>query len=148
MPSIMRNINVIGRCYAMFRTEKQSDEELKASYHSYIYAIYLHQGMTQEQLAGHLCLNKSTVARGVAHLEALGYVERRPSESDKRVFLLYPTPKMTEIFPQVRSITKEWNRWITQELTEDELNSFCEILEKLSARAREITGNKEDKNPQ
>ena len=145
MLSFMKNINVVGRCYAMFRTEKQPDAELKASHHSYIYAIHYHPGMTQEQLAEHLCLNKSTVARGVANLEAMGYVERRPQEADKRVFLLYPTPKMEEILPHVQSITRAWNEFMTEDLSESELTAFCATLEKLAARARQITGNREEK---
>jgi len=145
MPSIMRNIHIISRCCAMFRMEKLRNDDLKASHYSYVYAISLHPGMTQDQLARHLCLNKSTVARGLAYLEEVGYVERRPSETDKRVFLLYPTQKMLDVLPEVRSITRDWNSSITEDLSEDELNAFCNTLEKLALRAREITENREEK---
>ena len=145
MPSIMRNVHVIGRCHAMFRMEKMPDEELKPCHHSYIYAISHRPGMTQDQLARHLCLNKSTIARGLAHLESVGYVERRPSESDKRVFLLYPTKKMLDKLPEVRGITREWNALISEDLSEEELTAFCATLEKLAARARSLTGNEEEK---
>lgn len=145
MPSIMRNLQVISRCFSAFRVEKLSDQELNASHQSYIYAISLHPGMTQDQLARHLCLNKSTVARGLAHLESSGYVERRPSETDKRVFLLYPTSKMLDTLPEVRGITREWNSFITEELTEEEIAAFSATLEKLAARARILTDNGEEK---
>ena len=145
MPSIMRNLQVISRCFSAFRVEKLSDQELNASHQSYIYAISLHPGMTQDQLARHLCLNKSTVARGLAHLESAGYVERRPSETDKRVFLLYPTTKMLDTLPEVRGITREWNSFITEELTEEEITAFSATLEKLAARARLLTDNGEEK---
>ena len=145
MPSIMRNLNIISRCFSMFRMEKMSDNELNANHQSYIYAISLRPGMTQDQLARHLCLNKSTIARGVAHLESIGYVERRPSETDKRVFLLFPTQKMLDMLPEVREISREWNTFITEELSEEELDVFCSTLKKLANRARLLTGNEEEK---
>jgi DNA-binding MarR family transcriptional regulator len=145
MPSIMRNLQVISRCFSIFRVEKLSDEELNASHQSYIYAISLRPGMTQDQLARHLCLNKSTITRGLAHLESAGYVERRPSETDKRVFLLFPTQKMLDTLPEVREITREWNSFITEELSEEEIAAFSATLEKLATRARLLTDNGEEK---
>ena len=64
------------------------------------------RGLSQEELARYICTNKSTVTRHVTQLEENGYVERRPSESDRRVMRVYPTERMQALLPAVRRITE------------------------------------------
>ena len=136
MSSIMRSVNIISRCGAMYRTDKMKSHELAACHHSYVLAIYHNPGISQEQLARHICINKSNVTRALATLEEQGYVERRHSETDKRVTLVYPTGKMLEIYPKVRKIATEWNDYLSADLTEEERALFQKTLEKISARAQ------------
>ena len=93
MPTLMRQINVISRCGGRFRTEKLKEFGLCAPHHSYILNICNHPGISQEQLAEHICVDKSNVTRQLAYLENEGYVERKQSETDRRVTLVYPTEK-------------------------------------------------------
>lgn len=136
MPSIMRSINIISRCGTMYRADKLQGSELSACHHMYVLAICRHPGISQEQLARHICLNKSNVARSLASLEEHGFVERRQSESDKRVTLVYPTEKMLAIHPTVKEIASEWNAYLSADLTEEERTLFQKTLEKISARAQ------------
>ena len=85
MPTIMRQINVISRCEGLYRTDKLRGAELGACHHSYVLAVCRTPGISQEELARSICINKSNVTRHLAYLEEHGYVERRQSESDRRV---------------------------------------------------------------
>ena len=137
MATIMRKMNIISRCEAMYRTEKSS-EHLPGIYHSYIFAICRNPGITQDGLSKHLCKNKSNVTRHLAFLETNGYVERKVSEKDKREMLVFPTRKMLDILPEVRSITKEWNKKLAEGIPEEELEIFHSILDKMLAKSKEI----------
>lgn len=139
MPAIMRKMNVISRCGGLYRTEKLPNTELGACHHSFVLCICNHPGMSQEQIARHLCLNKSTVARSLSHLEKYGYVTRAVSDTDKRVTQVFPTEKMLESFPKVRAITREWNELLSQDLSEEEMTLFWDILNRMEARAKELT---------
>lgn len=141
MPAIMRKMNVITRCGGQYRTERLKNDELGARHHSFVLAICNHPGMSQDQLAHHLCLNKSTVARGLNYLEEKGYVTRTPSETDRRVLLVDPTEKMQEVYPEVRRITREWNERLSEGIDADELALFFDVLGRMEKRAKELTGN-------
>ena len=141
MPAIMRKMNVIARCGGQYRTAQLKNDELGSRHHSFVLAICNHPGMSQDQLAHHLCLNKSTVTRALNHLEEKGYVTRTPSETDRRVLLVNPTEKMQAVYPEVRRITGEWNERLSEGVNADELALFFDILGRMEKRAKELTGN-------
>lgn len=140
MPAIMRSMNVIARCAAIYRTQQMNLDGLLGIHHSYILAITNNPGMSQDRLAKHLCLNKSSVTRHLSCLEKEGYVIRRPSEADKRETLVYPTEKMREIYPEVLRITREWNSLVSEGFTAEELECFNRLIEKMLGRSLNLIG--------
>ena len=72
MATIMRKMNVISRCEGIYRTQ-QSKDNLPGIYHSYVFAITGNPGLSQDKLAKHMCINKSSVTRHLACLEKEGY---------------------------------------------------------------------------
>lgn len=143
MPSIMRCINVISRCASMYRAEKMQSSDFSACQHAYILTICNRPGISQEQLARHIPLNKSNVTRTLAVLEARGYVERRQSETDKRMILVYPTQKMLDVYPTVKAIADDWNEYLVKDLSEEEKILFKRTLRKITRRAAEYVDGKE-----
>jgi DNA-binding MarR family transcriptional regulator len=75
------------------------------------------------------------VARQVAVLEEDGFVQRLPSEADKRVMELYPTRKTLELLPQISEILMCWENCLTQDLTEEEKENLSTLMRKMSLRA-------------
>ena len=136
MPSFTKNINVISRCAHAYRSDCFESSGLGASQYFYILLICSHPGMSQEQIAKHLYLNKSSVTRAIASLEENGFAERRASEEDKRVTKVFPTKKATDILPAVRASARAWNDFLLEELDEAEKIAFLETLEKVTARAK------------
>ncbi len=143
MPSVMRRMNNIARCQAIYRGDAM-EGDLSACDHSFVLAICRHPGSTQEQLAAMLCLNKSTVARRLGQLEEKGYLERRTDPRDRRAMLVYPTEKMMEVHPRVVEIAREWNRRLTEGIDESDMERFWELLSQMEARAKALVGNRED----
>ena len=137
MATIMRKMNVISRCESIYRTQESSDL-LAGIYHSYVFAICNNPGLSQDKLAKHLCINKSSVTRHLSCLERDGYVERVSSKEDKRETLVYPTQKMLDILPEVTSITKEWNSLVAEGISDEELELFHKILDRMLEKSIEI----------
>lgn len=136
MLMFMRRINLLSRCEGLYRTDQLPDAGLRPIHHSMVLTICRTPGISQEELAAKVCLNKSTITRQLAPLEEKGYVQRKQSESDKRVTLVYPTQKMIDILPEVRRITKEWNEYLTEGFSEEELAQFSAMLDKITERAQ------------
>ena len=139
MPRIMRRMNIISRCQALYRAERIAGE-LQPCHHAFVLSISREPGRSQEQIARELCLNKSTVARAIAQLEERGFVKRAEIAEDKRRTAVYPTEKMLAALPLVRAVALEWNEQIAGEVGEAEMAVFESVLEKLEKSARALVG--------
>lgn len=135
MPKLNYSIIAISRCNSQFRSEKMAAFGLKSCHTSYILHICHNPGISQDQLAQRIYINKSNVARQAAFLEEAGYITRTPSPSDKRIMELYPTEKAIELLPQIRQILVEWETMLTEGLSQEEIETVSHILDKLRDRA-------------
>ena len=128
-------IQAIYRCGAQFRGEKMTPYGLKPFHTSYIRHICRNPGISQEGLAQRIFVNKSNVARQVSFLEEKGYIRREPSPDDKRIMQLYPTEQALALFDPIGDILKEWDGILTQDLTEEEIETVSRVLIKMKHRA-------------
>lgn len=135
MPSLMRYINIISRCGAVWRGDKLKGTDIGPLHTGYIMTVCRHPGISQDKLAKRLCISKSNVTRTLATLEVAGYVERRQSENDKRVTEVYPTDRAREALPQVQEAVRSWNSYITEGFSEDEREMFASMLARMAERA-------------
>lgn len=136
MPKVMKSMNIISRCQALFRAEQITEGEPEPCYFAPLFVIVRSPGLSQEQIARELCFNKSTVARAISRLEEEGYAERRVSSLDKRVLLVYPTERAAEIMPRVREITRAWNQKLTEGISDERMAVFASVLSELENNAR------------
>ncbi len=135
MPSLMRYINIVSRCGAIWRSDKFEGTELGEQHAPYILTICRRPGISQDALARHLFINKSNVTRSLSYLESHGFVTREHSTEDRRSILVYPTEKAYDILPQVREIIRGWNAYITEGFTEEEMEMYMSMTERLASRA-------------
>lgn len=135
MSQIIRDITEITRCGTQYRTEALAPMALKACHASYLSEICANPGISQDQLAQRICINKSNVARQVAILEENGFVSRQPCTADKRVMKLYPTEKTLEMLPQIQQIMNCWESCLTHDLTQEEMDTLSALLARMKSRA-------------
>ena len=77
MSQIIKDMTEITRCGVDYRTEMLAPLGLKACHASYLLEICGEPGISQDQLAQRLYINKSNVARQVAILEENGLSHRK-----------------------------------------------------------------------
>lgn len=135
MPQIIKDITEIARCGAQFRNDNLAELDLKGCHASYLLEICRNPGISQDTLARRICINKSNIARQLVVLEEGGFVRRQPSQEDKRAMELYPTEKTLELLPRIRQILGRWSRYLTQDLTEEEVEVLSRVLTSMKARA-------------
>ena len=139
----MKMLNNISRSQSVYRHSRISASDLNSGHYSFILAICREPGRSQEELARELCLNKSTVARALTSLETNGYILRTPLPNDKRQFSVYPTEKMLGVLPEVRKASAEWRDLLSEEISENDMQIFYSVLERMEERARTIIENQE-----
>ena len=111
---LMRNINTISRCAALYRDAHLADCGLSGWQAPYIPEICAAPGITQDQLA------------------------RRRSESDRRAVEVYPTQKAEETLSAVRAVYRSWREKLFYDLTSEERDRLESLLERLARRAEDI----------
>lgn len=147
MPSLMRYINIISRCGLLWRGDKLRGTGLKPGQAPYILTLCHTPGLSQEQIARRIYIDKSNVTRHLGTLEREGFVERKQSETDRRVTLVYPTQKAYDIYPYVRQITREWNEYLTDGWTDEEIETLKSLLDRVSERAAAYAQRELDDDP-
>lgn len=135
MSTIMRKVNILSRSEGVYRADKLDNPELKSWHHSYILAICNNPGLSQDELAKHISVNKCNITRNLSYLEENGYVIRKLSEKDRRVYNVFPSQKMLDIYPKIKEITMDWNRYIAEALTDEEFEQFQSLLDRLTEKA-------------
>ena len=141
MSRFMKMLNNISRSQAVYRHGRIPAEDLQSSHYAFLLAICREPGRSQEDLARELCVNKSTVARNINYLEECGYVSRTPL--DKRQFSVFPTEKALGILPQIRAASAEWMALLSEGISQDELDTFNSVLQRMQERARQIIEQQE-----
>ena len=135
MPQIMKDITEITRVSVQYRTDSFAPLGLKACHGSYLQEICARPGISQEQLAESICINKSNVARQAAALEEGGFIKRCCCDKDKRIMRLYPTEKTLALLPEIDRIMLSWQERLTQDLSEEEQQLLEAMLLKMRSRA-------------
>lgn len=135
MYTITTHMNNLIRCMNQYRTELLAPMALKSCHASYLLEICACPGISQEQLARRIYINKSNVARQLAILEENGYVTRRPGEEDRRVMRVYPTEKAQAALPRIQEIMGNWEEAVAMGLTAAEREKLSDLLEDMTRRA-------------
>lgn len=139
MYPFMRQLSITYRCAMRYREHHLLDTGLAGCQTQYLIALYNKPGMTQEELARFLNVNKSSVARQLPALEAKGYVMREPDPDDKRVFRVYPTEKAMELQERMYDVLEAWSTYLTQGFSDDERKTLSRLMGRIAYRAESYT---------
>ena len=143
MAKFMKMLNNISRSQAIYRRRRVAAEDLQSGHYAFVLTICHQPGRSQEELARELCINKSTVARNLNYLEEHGYIKRDALPLDRRQFSVRPSEKMLAILPEVAAASEEWMAQLSEGISDEELSVFNSVLERMQARAREISEGQE-----
>lgn len=148
MRGVMKYINRINRSTGIVYNQRLREFGINHCQHPYIIQICRHPGISQEELARAICVNKSNVARQLAVLEADGLLTRTPDPEDRRVMQVFPTEKMEALLPCVREVMGDWNSCLLADFSEEDrekLIAMLEIITERAVKAAEETMGKNEK---
>ena len=142
MATFLKNINLVSRASTQFLDERVGGDKFKGYHCKYLLTVCNNRGLSQDAIAKLMFVNKSNVTRQLAYLEKEGYIERRKSDSDGRVYLVYPTPKAEEILPEIRKANAEWRATITGGFSPEEVEMLAAFCERLIENAKSFLGDR------
>ena len=135
MHAFMRQISVTYRCAMLYREKELADAGLAGCQTPYLVALYRMPGISQEELARYLNVNKSSVARQLANLEKKGYIRREPSPDDRRVLLVYPAQKALDLHDRLFEVLFGWSDYLTADFSPEEKEQLLYMMRRVADRA-------------
>lgn len=106
------------------------------------YLRYINEtpGVSQEDLARYLQIDKGAVAKSVRDMVDKGYVERRRNPEDKRAYCLFPSEKAEHICREGKARFAEFEKEITKGLTDEEIEIFEVLLGRVTDNIVKMLG--------
>jgi DNA-binding MarR family transcriptional regulator len=104
-----------------------------APYHAGILRMLARSpGVSQQELAKTLGMHASHMVGIVDELEGRGLLERKPSETDRRVYALHLTPKGSQSLGSIGEVAREHSRTLLAALTEPQQQQLAQLLEAIA----------------
>jgi len=113
----------------------------------FLAALYHQDGLSQEQLAAYLNMDKSTTARAINKLELAGYVYREKDKKDLRLNYIFLTPKAKEFKPHFFAILRQWSSILSAGMSDEEAATALQLLTKMFHNAIEYIHQEKGKGP-
>jgi len=110
--------------------------------HNFLLVLYRKDGISQDQLARALHINKAAVARALSKLEKNGYVVRKKDDADRRNNQVYLTDKARKIKAELLSEVNTWTDTLAEGLSDTDRKQIIEQLKRMDDNAdRAINGS-------
>jgi DNA-binding MarR family transcriptional regulator len=98
---------------------------------SVLYQLWKHDGTSQQELCNRTFPDKPSITRLVDNLEKLQLVKRVPSESDRRINLVFLTKQGLKLEEQSMVLAEETLNEALTGISENNVNLCKEILQKV-----------------
>nr|WP_242550342.1 MarR family transcriptional regulator [Enterococcus sp. MJM16] len=138
-------INRIAQLSALYREKEFKKLGLGEMHHAYILSVCADPGISQEQLACKIFINKSNVARQLAQLEQKGFITRQSDQNDARRLRIFPTEKSLALESEIRSILAAWNQTLLAEIPAEQQKAVLVGLRAMMEKAETELCSKEQK---
>ena len=102
-----------------------------------IFALWGKDDVPIKTLCEKTSLDKSTLTGIIDRLERNGYIERKPSETDKRSTLISLTGKEQEFAKNIQKVSCQMNKIFYKGFTNEEILRFDSMLERILANCKE-----------
>ena len=102
-----------------------------------IFALWGKDGVPIKTLCEKTSLDKSTLTGIIDRLERDGYIERKPSETDKRSTLILLTGKEQEFANHIQKVSDQINEIFYKGFTDEEITQFESMLERILMNCKE-----------
>lgn len=94
--TILSDLKIVQRIFKKRMHNHFKDLDLTAPQGMLVFIVHKHESLKISQISNKMGLSNSTVSGIVDRLEGMGFVERKRSETDRRVVNVQVTKKMSE----------------------------------------------------
>jgi DNA-binding MarR family transcriptional regulator len=132
---IGRYVSLLYRRSQAYLARKFQGIGLSAATYTPLMTLYRHDGMSQEQLADHIGIDKAAMKRAIDDLVKGGFAGRIKHETDGRAYRIMLTEKAKDIMPEVERTLNEWENIILAGMDGAERETAKALLARMAENA-------------
>ena len=136
--TIIRSFGVLYRTFLAYISKAIASKDLSFSDSVFLVNIGINEGISQEEIANVLAIDKAAVARSVKTMDKKGYITTKKSASDKRAKELYLSETGNELYRYMLDLQGAWLKQVLGNLDVDEIKNFAATVDDISQRAKII----------
>ena len=129
--SLISKIHEKGNKFIIQELNSNGVTDLAPSHGDILAMLYQYNKLTMKEIAEKIHRTKPTVTILVNKLEKLGFVKREKSSEDSRITYIMLTSKSEDFKPIFEKISKDLNKMLFKNLTNNEVQLLDELLEKM-----------------
>lgn len=129
---MMCNFSAIIRAGHIFASRKLKHIEISGAEHPVLMFLGCNQNSNQEAIAKYFLIDKGAVAKTLAKLEEKGLVERFVNPQNHREKVISLSERGKEHLKEMKEVLDEWNSLLYKNLSQEEMDSFEKIVNKMS----------------
>ncbi len=133
--SPVRYLSLLYRYFQIYLSEELLPYHIGKGQALFLLFLYRFEGVTQDEMACYLHIDKSTAARALEKLKEAGYVKKVPKKDDLRSNQLFLTPQAWEIEPRLQEVLRRWSDILGTDMTEEEFALATGLLKKMTENA-------------
>lgn len=130
--TIGKYISQIYRKGGIYISKALAKEGIGSGQLMFLMQLYINDGLIQEDISSSLNIDKATTARALKKLEEENFIIRTVDERDKRALRVYLTDKGRNARPKIYEVFGEWERLMTESLSEEDKDNLIKLLRKIS----------------
>ncbi|MFV0343848.1 MAG: MarR family winged helix-turn-helix transcriptional regulator [Anaerocolumna sp.] len=108
---------------------------LSTGLYPFLLALDSEEGVNLDCISKKIKVDKAMTTRSVKKLMDLEYIEKCTDAKDSRACQLFLTDKARCIIPHIQAEIAIWNKEITSDLSQEEIELFDQLLDKIFIRA-------------
>jgi DNA-binding MarR family transcriptional regulator len=133
--SVGKRIHILFRLSMMNVRDEMKKLGFGAGDYAFLAALFLDEGLSQDELSRRMRVDKSYTARALAKLEKAGMVERRPDPEKHRIKRVFLGKKALDNKLDFFNILQSWHKTLVKDIDKDDLQKVCTGMDKMITNA-------------
>ncbi|MDY0210283.1 MAG: MarR family transcriptional regulator [Acholeplasma sp.] len=136
--SIGRSVSILYRKNQVYLNKALKPFEITGAELPFLMTLYEAEGVSQEELASYLLIDKASTTRALQSLVEKGYIIRRKDETDKRTNRIFLCDKALDNQKAIQKVLDDWNDILSKNIKEESLHTFLDVLDKMTREVEQL----------
>ena len=141
--SVGKRIHILFRLSMINFRNEMKKLGFGAGDYAFLAALFMEEGLSQDELSRRMRVDKSYTARAIAKLEKIGMVERRSDPEEYRIKRVFLGKKALENKSDFFNIVKNWHTVLAKDIDNDHLEMICAGMDNMITNAETFLGLEE-----